>query len=217
MTEDNNITSPTQPDITDRRSDSQQGPMTIGNAKSIYRKFGVDLRIDTISIVKLIRGSGINLPLQNCNYLHALSYTDLMLSHTQCNFRMLTGCAGGGFLDCLLERFDEMLARLKKNGGKAKIILVNSESSGPLVSLKEKYADSLEYTEASTNEDANIRHYIVSDDDMVRDEEPHPKLTDEQSAELIQAKVYFRNTSKAAALIQEFDAIWSHLKGISGA
>jgi 2-phospho-L-lactate transferase/gluconeogenesis factor (CofD/UPF0052 family) len=108
-----------------------------------------------------------------------------------------------------------MLQRLKTNGGKARIILVNSESRGPLDALKAKYPESLDFAEATASEDNKIRHFIVSDNDMVRDEEPHQKLNDLQSAEVIQAKVYFKNESKAAAMSQEFDAIWRHLRGTS--
>lgn len=185
--------------------------MDIQKAKEIYGEYTSDILSDVRSIVDLIRNSNISEPLSNSNYLHALAYTDLMLAHTQNRFQMLTGCAGGGFLHCLCESFAKMLARLKKNGGTARVILVNSDSRGPLDKLASKFPGTLQFIEATAPEEARITHFIVGDEDMARDEEYHSKFADHESAELIKAKVYFRNNAQAFALNRRFDAMWKHL------
>jgi len=184
--------------------------MKISDAKAIFRDYHADFRPDIESLVHLFRATNVKAALDNSNYLHALSLTELMFQHTQKSFCMLTGAAADGFLSCLQDGFVAMLRRIKDAGGKARIILVkeNGGTSTILQDLKGTFPDTLEVITVVPSEGFRMKHFIVCDDDMVRDEELHPPLTDEASANLVQAKVFFKNKTIAKAFNTKFSTFW---------
>lgn len=197
----------------------QDGPnvpnpqMTINEAKQFFARFKDDLRPDVEALVSLFRDSEIDAPLANGNFLHALSLTELMIDHTRQSFSMLTGGSGDGFLSCLKDNLRRMLARVRSVGGQARIIVINGDRdpSACMTELQREFAGTLEVKTVFAAPGTNITHFIVCDDDMVRDEEPHPPLSDVASANLIKAKVFFRNRPKAKAFAFRFNSIWQAL------
>lgn len=184
--------------------------MKIAQAKSLYEEFGDDFRQDMDSLVRLFRENGVEGALDNGNYLHALSLTDLMFRHTDQSLRMLTGNAGDGFLTCLSHSFVSMLQRIKDRGGKAKIVFLNSDPFGEeFRKIQDKFQGTLEVIRATAP--GALEHYIVCDDDMVRDEEKHGELSECSSASEIKAKVYFRNKTMAKVFSLKFNQLWNKL------
>jgi len=100
--------------------------------------------------------------------------------------------------------------RIRKNNGKARIIVVNG-TANELEPLKKKYAGTFEVALGTASKGSRVSHFIVCDSDMVREEEYHDVLTDESSADLIKAKVYCSNRVKADGLSLIFDGIWEKL------
>lgn len=190
---------------------NQEKKMTIERAKQFYAKYGDAFQADTNNMVTLIRASGYNEPLANSNYMHALCYTDAMFQHTSHEFRMLTASATD-FIECLQDSFKAMLNRIKKNKGKARIVIVDGDKSQALEKIENEYDGTLKIIEAVSSSNSPIAHFIVCDDDMVRDEAPHKPLTKESDADVITAEVYFRNNIKADIISQKFDQIWKSLK-----
>jgi len=75
------------------------------------------------------------------------------------------------------------------------------------------YKDVLQIVSATTKDDAIIPHFIVCDNDMVRDEEPHGPLDDNTNANEVCAEVFFNNHSKARVFSSRFNAMWDALGG----
>ncbi len=186
--------------------------MTIEDAKKVFEKFGTSLLPDLEAMVTLFRENRIDAPLSNNNYLHALSMTDFMMANTSSSFLMVTGGDGDGFLGCLQDQFDSMLKRIQKANATAKIIILGSQSTGTdiLVPMERKYPEALNVIRLHAKGSV-MPHFIVCDDDMVRDEEIHETLNKDQDANLIKAKVYFRNKPVAKVFIQRFEMIWNIL------
>ena len=67
--------------------------------------------------------------------------------------------------------------------------------------------------EAKTRKNAKIRHFIVGDDDMVRDEAPHIPLGPNSDANEFQANVYFKKPFDRARILF---AIYCHVVCLSG-
>lgn len=197
--------------LQDRHAEASS-TMTIQTARDLFLQYGEKFRPDCEAVVSLVRKRNLSDALPNSNYLHALSLTQLMLDHTDHEFRMLTGCAGDGFLSSLKSSFVEMLRRIRDVKGTARIIFVNDNRKSEWIdSLRKEFPDTLDTV--SVRAATNLSHFIVCDDDMVRDEELHDALTEQSSANLIKAKVFFKNLAMAEVFSVRFDAIW---KGVSG-
>lgn len=184
--------------------------MKIKDAKELFASYRKAFQPDYEALVKLFRLHGIPFPVDNSNYLHALSFTDLMFHHTDSSLRMLTGSLTGGVPDCLRDSFEEMLARINKRGGAARIIEVDGDRPYSQVSDSETRGR-LQVLRGVPSEGARLAHFIVCDNDMVREEEPHAKLTDDSDANEVKAKVYFSNKTKAVTFSARFDAMWRKL------
>jgi hypothetical protein len=184
--------------------------MNIRQAKEFFQKYQNDLEPDYANLVRLFRKQGIDEAIPNSNYLHALGLIDGMFSETSRSLRMLTGNASEAVPSLLFGPFEKMLLRIKKNGGSAKVIVVDGSASG-LDPLKGKYPDTLDVALGTATKGSRISHFIVCDSDLVREEEYHVPLNDDSSADLIKAKVYCANKGKATALSLLFDGIWKKL------
>lgn len=142
--------------------------LTIEGAEQLYTKYGKLFYSDSFYLYELFKNNGYEKGVRNDNYINALALTDLMFRKTNHSIRMLTGLGGDGFIETLIGSFKEMLQRIKKTGGQAKIIVVGSEEPKNLMTLKKEYDILKVKTEASQRKD--IRHYIVADSRMLRDE-----------------------------------------------
>jgi hypothetical protein len=193
---------------------SPETPMDIKQAKALFVQYRGHLSPDYLRLAQLIRRHGISLPVPNENYLHGLCLTDMLLGFVNESLRILTGSITEGVPECLRDKFEAAVARIQKAGGTARIVVLGNDS-GQLKSLQDKYGRTLLIREARPASGAIIRHFIVGDTELVRDEEPHADLREESDANEIKASVYFNNKEKAAVLSTAFDAIWDKLKADS--
>jgi hypothetical protein len=184
--------------------------MNIAKAKRIFQDCGPDLVREYDSIVKFCRENKVSAPLANGNFMHALTLTELLFGHTDNSLRMLTGGHGDGFIACLKSTFVAMLNRLRRNNGKARIVVVNGDRESALLNrLRADYPNTLDVKHGSAT--TPIAHFIVGDSEMVRDEKPHPELDDSSDANLIKADVYFHSPAIASLFEDRFDSIWDRL------
>ncbi len=208
--------------MADQCTDGQQAvseskEMKIHDAKEMFSKFGDDFRPDLESLVHLIRTSNICEPLENSNYLHALSLTEMMFIHTSHSFRMMTGSAVDGFLSCLKESFMEMLSRVTEANGIARMILVHEgggeEVDSPVLKeARQRFASHFEFVSVNVPRHLKLTHFIACDDDMVRDEAWHTPLTAEAGANEVKAKVFFKNKTMAKSFNSRFDTLWTAME-----
>ena len=191
--------------------------LKISDVQRLFSDHGAELLGDYRSVVTMIRKHKIDSPLENSNYLHALQLTQLMLEHTSQQFRMLTGGMLDGFIGTLAPHFESMLQRIKSscrdgNTAFARVILVTSGGvpvdCPVLDELQSRYDGVLDVSFVSVPEDAGIRHFIVGDNDMVRDEEEHDQLSLESDASMVRAKVSFFAPAKAKVFARKFDSYW---------
>ena len=186
--------------------------LTIGEAKELYKQYGPALYTDDAGLLEIFKRNSVEDGFRNDSYVHALFLTELMLQNTRFSFKMLTGKEGDGFLGTLKEDFVKMLRRFKKHQGKAQIVIADSEEPKFLRKLKSDYPDNLKVRSAEPAKGAQIEHFIVSDDSMVREEEPHEPLMDTMDAKgAVRATVYFSNSVKAKLVSQQFDGLWDYL------
>lgn len=182
--------------------------MNVGEAKEIFRSYRRGLAAEYEDVVRFCRKNSVDAPLKNGSFLHALTLTDLILTHCDKSFRMLTGGAGDGFVSCLKDSFVEMLERLKASKGKARILVLNGPTDTEVLrSLREGFPDTLEVRKGIAR--GNVAHFIVADNDMVRDEKPHIPINDASDADTIKADVYFHSPPIAELFSSRFDAIWT--------
>lgn len=201
-------------ELADPSSGSPETPrtrMTIGDAKRVFQEYGPELQHDFEGLVQLFRAHGIALPISNSNYLHALSMTDLMFRHTDRSLRMVTGNATEGLPQCLQTTFRRMLQRIRGNGGKARMVVIDSDTAA-LEPLRQEFSGTFELARARPRQRARVTHFIVCDDDMVRDEQYHDTLGDDTDANTIKAHVYFANPEMASTFGANFDAIWDAVR-----
>ncbi len=189
---------------------SKGKPMTIGEAKRFFEQFRKSLEPDYASVMQVLRALSATAPIANSNYLHFLNLTDLMFRNTNRSLRMLTGNACEAVPSALYDSFKTMLSRIKENRGSAQVIVVNGNARS-LDQFQDEYKGTLFVTEGKTPPCARVTHFMVCDSDMVRDEEYHPELSDDTSADLVRAKIYFANSTKADSLTRVFDRVWSSL------
>jgi hypothetical protein len=187
--------------------------MNIKQARRVYKDFGRSLNPDFESWVRLFRRLNIDAPIANVNYLHALSLTDLMFRHADNKLDMVTGGQGDGFIEVLKDSFISMLERIRRNNGAARVIVFNGRATVLQQIVDNAFANVLTVRRATMRPGAVIRHFIVADDDMVRDEEPHEELTDLTDANKVRAKVYFKNPSQARVASSRFTAMWEAVSG----
>ena len=181
--------------------------MDIKNAQRVYGEIGEFIRGDISNIANKMGSSG----LANDTYFNALEYTDLMFYRTLSNIRMFSGGDGDGFLSTLYSSFERALAKIKKAKGFARIILISNEIQPALKEIQGRHADVLEIIPAKVKEGVELSHYIVCDDNMLRDEQLHDILTPETDIREIKASVYFDNEAKSKNFAEKFDDLWKSL------
>ncbi len=167
------------------------------------------------NVIKALVKNGFTKPIPNDSYADALFLTDIMLEHTDRNFRMLTGPGGDGFISTLRPNFEKMLDRLSSRGGNARIILLRLEHDSAvnlpcLDELKKLFSTSFDF--ATGKSEQAQRHFIVSDSQMLRIEEEHPPLKPSSPANTIKAQVYIDAPLRARILEENFDRVWNILR-----
>lgn len=190
-------------------------PKTVKEALDRYREFGEgSIYKGYRDVIKSLAKNGYKQPIRNDSYADALFLTDIMLEHTESEFRMLGGSACGGFLSALKQQFRDMLQRLTAVGGKARVIILRNENQPSIVpsELKELASEFSVLEFASGVTSAPQKHYIVSDARMLRIEEEHPPLTDETDAGAVKAQVYFNNPVRGVVAQSDFDRVWNVLR-----
>jgi len=176
-------------------------PMTIGKAKELFTKYKTSLLPDYDNLVRLFRRNNIEHPISNSCHLHALLWMEVMFRNTFSSFQMVTG--EDGLPDCLLDAFSEMLRRVQRSGGKARVIVIGDDSSS--WDLLESDFDVLEVLRGVPVSPHTIPHFMVCDG-MVRSEES----TSSDNGSVV-ADVYLCNDVKAKVFGEKFDAFWGKL------
>jgi len=183
-----------------------KSPMTIGQAKEVYRDFGPALQEFYRNVYRALIADKPRVELPNSNYLHALQLTSLMMRNTHHDFEMLSGNTTGSFLEMLKTEFAGMLSRLAEAKRKARIIILNATSPSPLLEqLESQFPGTLEVHNGVASDPDRIGHFIVADN-MVRLEKPHKPLTDLTDANTIEARVIFNSELDAGAYRRRFDS-----------
>jgi len=159
--------------------------------------------------IALLIKARVSEPLENDSYLDALYLSDIMLSRTKNDLCILTQGAGDFFLKALIAPFEAVLIRIKEVGGKARIIVLDTNVSDLLLGLKDKFSGILDIRTGKAKSDIN--HMIISDATMVRIEDPHTELKISDDIGKIKAKVYFDNRTEAKKQLDFFDAAWKIL------
>lgn len=189
--------------------------MNIADAKEAFSERKVAAISEIDALVKIWRKYGVDDPFPNSTLTHALTLTGVMFRHTDCELRMVTGGFGDGFIECLSDEFDKMLCRLRRNGGRARVVVVDGgEEQEVLRRFTDEFKDTLLWTPA-TARGAKLSHYIICDDDMVRDEEPHGPLSSDTPENEVRADVYFNNRSVASLFAKRFDILWNKLRAMA--
>ncbi len=156
-------------------------------------------------------------PLQNSNYLHALCLTEKMFDNTRHSIRIFTGTGCGLMLDSLKQSFRNAIDRIVNNVDDAKsvcrAIIIGDTVPDILSELSQKHPKKVEVQLASINEGMAVRHFLVADRKMLRDEEVHKApVTAESMSEDIKALVYMDNVTEAGLAESRFDGHWKRLK-----
>ena len=147
----------------------------------------------------------------NDSYPDAVTLTDIMFRRSIHNIRILTGPQGDGFLKLLRDSFVGALARIKENGGKIKVIVLNHPNKC-LDELQKIYPETLEVIPAQSS--ILVKHFTVCDSRMARMEEVHDVIDDNTPITAIKARVCFNDPTQAKCLEDTFDQIWNRLKQI---
>ena len=190
-----------------------QVALNIGQVIKLYREHGHQYYGAALHEAMLqFADKEVNEPLNNDSYADALFLTDIMLQKTFHNLDVLTGRCVGQFFSVLKDSFVEALKRIKNLGGRARFILVDTDSVMPAVfeELRNEGYPIL-VTFAKTVGDAKVSHYIIADEKMLRDEEYHGEISEESAASDIRAKVYLNSPIYARAKQVRFDSVWDKL------
>ena len=179
--------------------------LTVGDAKRLYDKYG-GAAFYSDDLMACDTGK----PLKNSNYIHALFLTEEMFKATGHSLRMFTGAGGDGALDILKKRFREAIDRIVSHtDGIFKAIIVGGAKPKILEELEQKYPKRVKVRMARLKDpDAEVRHFVVSDGKMVRDEEPHAPITDESLSTDIRAEVYMDDPHEEKIAEERFEDLW---------
>lgn len=152
-------------------------------------------------------------PLNNDSYADALPLSEAMFLRANRSIDILTAGGCDKFLEALSDSFNGALRRIKKVGGTVRIILLDSTDK---LKVDPQFDGTIKYAFARVEGDpkaSNIRHLIICDDNMLRDEEPHAPLTLNSAASEIKADVYLNSTVHAKMKKEYFNSLWERLTG----
>ena len=170
---------------------------------------------DYRDIVDIIRKGRYDIEIPNNDYSHALWLSNLMFQGTSKNIRMLNGISSG--CDCFEVLKDSLaiaLQRIERCGGYLKAIFVGEgDIPGSIVQLREEFGDTIQFITATTSKP--IKHFIACDDNKVRLEELHDRITPDMESDQIKASVYLNSPARTRETIEKFDTIWDYLNSSS--
>ncbi len=188
---------------------------TIREAQNEYEQQGEDsVHLGFRNAVDAMLRDGFEGSFSNDCYSDALVLTQKMLSRLTHSLRVLSGCECDSFFRLLEKPLKEALERIRRNGGKARFVLVNdtleiSTRATTLLKLANEFPDVLELSQAVSAHP--ISHFMVADENMLRVEEKHDKLTSASLETAIKAKVFFDEKRIAKGYIELFEKVWTNL------
>lgn len=186
--------------------------MTIQEVIDSYKAEGEkSVDKDYRDIVEVIRRLRLDLEIPNSDFSHALYLAELMFQGTSKNIRMLNGMSiECDWLDVLKGSLNGAVTRMKNSGGFLKAIFVGEGGAPQFIEdLHQKFSDTVQFITATAVKP--IKHFIICDDKMFRDEEIHKPITPDMNSNEIKAKVYLNNRLETRIAIEKFDSIWNSL------
>ena len=134
----------------------------------------------------------------------------------------------GGFADSFYDGIsvcpllEQAAERIKRNGGKIRIITIDGIRSKHLTDMAEEINKNcncednenvIVYLPASCDNPEKMNHYMVVDDMRYRLEEPHEFVGKGDAPKCVKAEICCNGPQKAALLLQRFNSAWSQLTG----
>jgi hypothetical protein len=151
-------------------------------------------------------------PLSNDSYVDALFLTDIMFQETMSSMSIMTGKCVDSFLDVLETSFKAAAQRIKNVGeGSLRFIFLDNSSIPPILKKLKREGYPIKWKLGRTAPNTKVRHFIIGDKKMLRDEKTHDELTGSSKASSIQADVYFNSPVHAELKQNYFDSIWDRL------
>lgn len=185
--------------------------MKIREVKQRYTEEGANaVEQDYRSIVSVFHENKIRKAIPNSDYLHMLYLNELMFNLSRRSVRMLCGDCKDGWMGVLRDSLDSLVTRIKvAQKGVFRVIILGDTVPMALVDLKKKHCGLVQYILAQATE--KMRHFIVCDGRMVRWEDPHEPLTEEDDSACLTASVYLNNPIKASTMENYFDRLWGSI------
>lgn len=182
--------------------------ITIEQAIEQFAEQPPEVYADDTELAKWIRRERSPVKIPNSNYLHGIGLCDAMFKNALKSCRILAGGGEYSFTTYLQTTFRAMLDRFKHNNGEAKIIVLGGKTD-LMMEFESEFPEVFQVATATATRP--LKHFIVCDDDMVRDEEEHEAIKADTPIDAIRADVYFSNPSMASDFIAIFDAYWNKL------
>lgn len=181
--------------------------MNVAEAKDIYKKHAQALYGDDNTIAQFYQSNKLEQSISNSTYLHALFLTDIMLRNTHRALSWLAGASFCGFIDAMEETFKDTMRRIAAIGGKSRFLIVNGDTP-PLINELAEEVVGVEVRCLDCRLPNKLKHIIVCDSWMARDEQPHDTLSGESDVTSVKADVFFYNPRVAMHLNRDFESMW---------
>lgn len=187
---------------------------TIREVQEEYERLGeMSVHAGFRNAVEAMLENGFEGSFANDCYSDALVLTQKMLERTDHNLRVLSGGEADAFFKLLKTPLRACLERVRANNGTVRIIVVHEgaeemPSPGFLSELAKEFNGVLEVVSACSQ--TQVSHFMVADDNMLRVEEKHGKLTLDSPEDAIRAKVFFDEKPVASGYIDIFDKVWTN-------
>lgn len=151
------------------------------------------------------------------------------ISKAEKSIEILSGNFSDSFYDGISIKpiLQQAARRIKKNGGKIRIITVNGNRCKKLEELATEINDALATDKTPSNENAvvmyipakakspeKIKHFMVVDDMRYRLEEPHEIVNTGRVPECVKAEICCNDIQKASGLRTQFDIAWKQIGGV---
>lgn len=199
--------------------------MTMGEAEEYVRSFGIDSMGETyLQAAKIlhshrreVHGLGyrgwepVEEPILHSNHITALACSTAILRNAGMSFDVLTG--SDRLVHTLRGEFRRALSRCGHNGGGARVVVIGGDSTG-FRDLEKEFPRAIRVREAvPRTPDTVIKHFMINESNMCREEAPHAPLTDTSPIDAVRANLFANNRSITHCLRIKMDAIWEHLTG----
>jgi len=142
------------------------------------------------------------------------------ISKAEKSIEILSGGFSDSFYDGISVQplLEQAAERIRKNGGKIRIITINGRRSNRLTAMVDEInsiigEDCISYIPARCDNPERMNHYMVVDNMRYRLEEPHEMPENGKAPECVKAEICCNGSQKAALLLQRFNSAWSQLNG----